>query len=70
MYQLSRLIHDNFRDLYDHLEKYEVGPTLFAAPWFLTLFASQFPVGFVARLFGKPIFCFRKLILNELFILI
>lgn len=51
MYQLSRLIHDNYRDLYDHLEKFDIAPTLYAAPWFLTLFASQFPVGFVARLF-------------------
>lgn len=51
MYQLSRLIHDNYRDLYDHLEKFDIAPTLYAAPWFLTLFASQFPIGFVARLF-------------------
>lgn len=63
MYQLSRLIHDNYRDLYDHLEKFDIAPTLYAAPWFLTLFASQFPVGFVARLFGKwtkIIFSFNK----------
>ncbi|GIY86744.1 TBC1 domain family member 1 [Caerostris extrusa] len=53
MYQLSRLIHDNYKDLYDHLEKYDIAPTLYAAPWFLTLFASQFPVGFVARLLVK-----------------
>ncbi|XP_035225179.1 TBC1 domain family member 1-like [Stegodyphus dumicola] len=51
MYQLSRLIHDNYRDLYEHLEKNDIAPTLYAAPWFLTLFASQFPVGFVSRLF-------------------
>ncbi|XP_043918078.1 TBC1 domain family member 1 [Protopterus annectens] len=51
MYQLSRLLHDYHRDLYNHLEEYEIGPSLYAAPWFLTAFASQFPLGFVARVF-------------------
>lgn len=51
MYQLSRLLHDYHRDLYNHLEEYEIGPSLYAAPWFLTVFASQFPLGFVARVF-------------------
>ncbi|XP_015243172.1 PREDICTED: TBC1 domain family member 4-like isoform X5 [Cyprinodon variegatus] len=51
MYQLSRLLHDYHRDLYNHLEEYEIGPSLYAAPWFLTLFASQFPLGFVSRIF-------------------
>ncbi|XP_077857690.1 TBC1 domain family member 1 isoform X16 [Macaca mulatta] len=52
MYQLSRLLHDYHRDLYNHLEEHEIGPSLYAAPWFLTMFASQFPLGFVARVFG------------------
>ncbi|XP_068924709.1 TBC1 domain family member 1 isoform X8 [Petaurus breviceps papuanus] len=51
MYQLSRLLHDYHRDLYSHLEEHEIGPSLYAAPWFLTMFASQFPLGFVARVF-------------------
>ncbi|XP_058519142.1 TBC1 domain family member 4-like [Ochotona princeps] len=51
MYQLSRLLHDYHRDLYNHLEENEINPSLYAAPWFLTLFASQFPLGFVARVF-------------------
>ncbi|KAG1671766.1 TBC1 domain family member 1 [Nymphon striatum] len=51
MYQLSRLIHDYHRDLYEHFEMHDIAPTLYAAPWFLTLFASQFPLGFVSRLF-------------------
>ncbi|XP_058042669.1 TBC1 domain family member 4 isoform X2 [Ahaetulla prasina] len=51
MYQLSRLLHDYHRDLYHHLEENEISPSLYAAPWFLTLFASQFPLGFVARIF-------------------
>ncbi|XP_059896354.1 TBC1 domain family member 4 isoform X1 [Gadus macrocephalus] len=51
MYQLSRLLHDYQRRLYTHLEEQEIGPSLYAAPWFLTLFASQFPLGFVSRIF-------------------
>uniref|UniRef100_W5N029 TBC1 domain family member 4 n=1 Tax=Lepisosteus oculatus TaxID=7918 RepID=W5N029_LEPOC len=51
MYQLSRLLHDYHRDLYDHLEENEISPSLYAAPWFLTLFASQFPLGFVASIY-------------------
>uniref|UniRef100_A0A8D2JFN6 TBC1 domain family member 1 n=1 Tax=Varanus komodoensis TaxID=61221 RepID=A0A8D2JFN6_VARKO len=51
MYQLSRLLHDYHRDLYDHFEAHEISPSLYAAPWFLTMFASQFPLGFVARVF-------------------
>ncbi|XP_039601275.1 TBC1 domain family member 4 isoform X1 [Polypterus senegalus] len=51
MYQLSRLLHDYHRDLYDHLEGNDITPSLYAAPWFLTLFASQFQLNFVARVF-------------------
>ncbi|XP_022084449.1 TBC1 domain family member 1-like [Acanthaster planci] len=51
MYQLSRLLHDFHKRLYDHLEQNEISPSLYAAPWFLTLFASQFPLGFVAKVF-------------------
>ncbi|XP_054470761.1 TBC1 domain family member 4 isoform X2 [Anoplopoma fimbria] len=51
MYQLSRLLHDYHRDLYNHLEEHEISPSLYAAPWFLTLFASQFPLNFVSRVF-------------------
>uniref|UniRef100_A0A3Q4BVR6 Rab-GAP TBC domain-containing protein n=1 Tax=Mola mola TaxID=94237 RepID=A0A3Q4BVR6_MOLML len=51
MYQLSRLLHDYHRELYVHLEEHEICPSLYAAPWFLTLFASQFPLSFVSRIF-------------------
>ncbi|XP_028846575.1 TBC1 domain family member 4 isoform X1 [Denticeps clupeoides] len=51
MYQLSRLLHDYHRGLYNHLEEHEICPSLYAAPWFLTLYASQFPLAFVARIF-------------------
>ncbi|KAF6210884.1 hypothetical protein GE061_013995, partial [Apolygus lucorum] len=49
LYQLSRLLHDKLRDLYDHFDSLDVPPTLYAAPWLLTFFASQFSLGFVAR---------------------
>ncbi|XP_075887234.1 TBC1 domain family member 4 isoform X3 [Nelusetta ayraudi] len=51
MYQLSRLLHDYHRELYNHFEEHEICPSLYAAPWFLTLFASQFPLSFVSRVF-------------------
>lgn len=53
MYQLSRLLHDYHKDLYCHLEQQDIAPSLYAPPWFLTSFASQYPLGFVARVFGK-----------------
>lgn len=53
LYQMARLLRDLHRDLYQHLEENDVNPSLYAAPWFLTLFASQFPLGFVVRVFGK-----------------
>lgn len=51
LYQLSRLLHDRLPSIYNHFDKHEVSPTLYAAPWLLTLFASQFPLGFVTRVF-------------------
>lgn len=56
LYQLSRLLHDHHPDLYAHFDNCDIPPTLYAAPWFLTIFASQFPLGFVTRIFGKVIF--------------
>lgn len=48
-YMLSRLFHDYYKPVYEFLLECEISPTLYAAPWFLTLFASHFPIGFVAR---------------------
>lgn len=56
LYQLSRLVRDHIPDLYEWLDQNEVSPTLYAAPWILTIFSSQFPLGFVTRIFGKCIF--------------
>ncbi|BFF91605.1 TBC1 domain family member 4 [Drosophila madeirensis] len=51
LYQLSRLVKDHLPDLYVWLDQNDVSPTLYAAPWILTVFSSQFPLGFVARVF-------------------
>ncbi|XP_044764233.1 TBC1 domain family member 1 isoform X2 [Coccinella septempunctata] len=51
LFQLSRLIHDKLPELYEHFNNYDISPTLYAAPWILTIFASQFPLGFVTRVF-------------------
>lgn len=53
LYQLSRLLKDTIPDLYDWLDQNDISPTLYAAPWILTAFSSQFPLGFVAKVFGK-----------------
>ncbi|XP_019890540.2 TBC1 domain family member 4 isoform X1 [Musca domestica] len=51
LYQLSRLVKDHLPSLYVWLDQNDVSPTLYAAPWILTVFSSQFPLGFVARVF-------------------
>lgn len=50
LYQMTRLLRDHEYDLFHHFDHYDMSPSLYAAPWFLTLFASQFPLGFVSRL--------------------
>ncbi|CAL8078715.1 unnamed protein product [Orchesella dallaii] len=49
LYQLTRLIHDQDPDIQLLLYHNDVLPSLYAAPWFLTMFASQFQVGFAVR---------------------
>ncbi|GBP66213.1 TBC1 domain family member 1 [Eumeta japonica] len=51
LYQLSRLVRDHEPELHSKLEALDVSPALYAAPWMLTLFTSQFPLGFVVRVF-------------------
>jgi len=51
LYQFSRLLWDNNPVLSEHLSKLNMDPSLYATPWLLTLFASSFPLGFVARVF-------------------
>lgn len=52
LYQLSRLLKDKIPDLYNWLDQNDISPTLYAAPWFLTAFSSQYPLGFVTKIFG------------------
>lgn len=53
LYQLSRLLKDTTPLLYDWLDQNDISPTLYAAPWILTAFSSQFPLGFVSKVFGE-----------------
>ena len=46
---MTRLLAETNPSLYRHLDKLEADPSLYATPWFLTLFAANFPLGFVAR---------------------
>ena len=52
MYQLSRLLSELESDLYEFLEGHGVTPVLYLTPWFLTLFASNFPLNFAVRVLG------------------
>merc|ERR1719350_500983 len=56
MYQLTRLLAETHPSLYRQLDLLEVDPSLYATPWFLTLFAAHFPLGFVARVFDLLFF--------------
>ena len=56
MYQLTRLLAETHPALYRQLDSLEVDPSLYATPWFLTLFAAHFPLGFVARVFDLLFF--------------
>ena len=49
--QLTRLLADTRPILYKHLASLDVDPSLYATPWFITIFATHFPLGFVARVF-------------------
>lgn len=51
LYQLSRLMHDFIPAVHQLLQRNEVTPFFYAAPWFLTIFASQYPISFAARVF-------------------
>ncbi len=51
MYQFSRVLCTKHPDIYTHLDENEITASLYAAPWFLTLFSSTFQIGFVARVF-------------------
>ena len=56
MYQLSRLLSDQHSELYSFLEYNGITPVLYLTPWFLTIFASNFPLNFAVRVLGKFFF--------------
>ena len=45
-------MNDQTPAIYHHLVQCEVTPFFYAAPWFLTVFASQYPIAFTARVLG------------------
>ena len=49
LYSMTRLLAETRPGLYRHLDQLEADPSLYATPWFLTLFAANFPLGFVSR---------------------
>lgn len=51
IYKLTRLLYDHDLEVYTFFEKHEVSMMLVATPWFLTMFASTFPMKFVTRVF-------------------
>uniref|UniRef100_A0A182PK47 Rab-GAP TBC domain-containing protein n=1 Tax=Anopheles epiroticus TaxID=199890 RepID=A0A182PK47_9DIPT len=51
LYQLERLLKDHIPELFEWFDRHDIAPTLYAAPWILTVFSSHFPLGFVVRVF-------------------
>ena len=49
LYCMTRLLAETDPALYKHLDRLGADPSLYATPWFLTLFAAHFPLGFVCR---------------------
>ena len=43
LYQFSRVLHDLCPEVYLHLTELGIEPFLYATPWFLSVFSSQFP---------------------------
>jgi hypothetical protein len=77
LYQLSRLLHDLLPRVFDHLDILNIPPFVYAAPWILTLFASQFPIRFASRVMDfvllegvegmfKIIFCLLRHLENDI----
>eukprot|EP00271_Cylindrocystis_brebissonii_P022829 TRINITY_DN893_c0_g1_i1.p1 TRINITY_DN893_c0_g1~~TRINITY_DN893_c0_g1_i1.p1 ORF type:complete len:1193 (+),score=268.35 TRINITY_DN893_c0_g1_i1:794-4372(+) len=51
LYQLSQLLLQSLPLLHAHLEELEIKPVMYAADWFLTLFARNMPLYIVCRVF-------------------
>jgi hypothetical protein len=53
LYIFTRLLQDRLPTLYASLESNGVDAFMYATPWFLTFFASQFPLRFAQRVLGN-----------------
>jgi hypothetical protein len=51
LYQFSRLLRDCCPQVFDHLVGCGIDPFLYATPWFLSAFCSQFPMEVCRRIF-------------------
>lgn len=51
LYQFSQLMMDCLPRLHKHLEELDIKPVMYAADWFLTLFARTLPLHLVFRVF-------------------
>ncbi|QSL66133.1 hypothetical protein MERGE_000508 [Pneumocystis wakefieldiae] len=55
LYQFEQLLEDKLLEIYLHLRKQGVRPSMYASQWFLTLFAYKFPINMVTRIFDVVI---------------
>ncbi|XP_075917130.1 ecotropic viral integration site 5 protein homolog isoform X1 [Petromyzon marinus] len=51
MYQIESLMQDQLSQLHAHLSTHSVHTSMFASPWFLTVFLTTFPLPLAARIF-------------------
>jgi hypothetical protein len=51
LYQFSSLFSEILPELAEHFNKNSVHATIYASPWFLTLFAYVFPINLVSRIY-------------------
>ena len=52
MYKFTRLLNEHAPQLHALLETHGVDAFLYAVPWFLCCFSSQFPLSFAQRVLG------------------
>lgn len=64
LYLLSRLLQENLPEIHTILEKSDVSTPMYASPWILTIFASCFELGFVARIYDLIFFNSSDIILG------
>ncbi|KAJ3044516.1 GTPase-activating protein [Rhizophlyctis rosea] len=50
LYQYDKLLEELFPAVHKHLEQQDVKSTMYASPWFMTMFAYRFPLNIVFRI--------------------